>query len=591
MEKPDKLAELRAHLPHAPGVYIYTNAAGKIIYVGKAKDLKKRVASYFNRTDKDTKTVKLVEQIANISTIVTNSEMEALLLEDSLVKKHQPRYNINLKDDKNYPYFKINIRDQYPRLSIVRQRQKDGALYFGPYAGSLAESLKTLNKLFALRKCRYQNLAKIKKSCLYYQLGQCLAPCINNIPNEYRQEVEAVINFLQGSPKKLQEQLTKKMQELSGAQQYEKAAELRDRLKALERIAARQNVIAPDNTARDLWYFIEDEQFLVAHVLFMQNGKITGSREFATKQHENFDEHYFWRLLVSYYQYPEELPAEIILKETPPAEIAAWLGDKGLKIKTPQSGFRAELLKIAQKNALKIIRDRHLTSFPKDIAAAGLLELQQALHLPQPPEIIVCFDISNIQGSDTVASMSVLRNGTPDKSAYRRFIIDQETPNDFAAMDEVLNRRYYKVKTGEAERPDLIVIDGGKGQLAVAVKVLAKFDLNIPVIGLAKKNEEIFLPGQMNPLILKKSAAGLNLLQQVRDEAHRFAVTFHKHRRKKRMLTSELTEIKGLGEKTTQKLLKKFGSLEKIKHSTEEELTSVVNRQQAQAIVEYFQQK
>lgn len=591
MKLPDKLAEIRARLPHQPGVYIYTNAAGKIIYVGKAKNLKKRVASYFNHGDQDAKTAKLVEQIENISTIVTNSEMEALLLEDSLVKKHQPRYNINLKDDKNYPYFKINVRDQYPRLSIVRQRQKDGALYFGPYAGSLAESLKILNKIFGLRKCRHQNLNKIKKSCLYHQLGQCLAPCVNNLPAEYQQELEGVISFLQGSPKKLQNQLAVKMQELAKKQEYEKAAEMRDRIKALDRIAAKQTVIAPDSLARDIWCFIEDEYFLVAHVLFMQNGKITGSREFATRQHENFDENYFWRLLVGYYQYLENLPVELVLKEIPPTEIVHWFTDKNIKLKTPQSGFRADLLKIARHNALKTIRDKHLLAFPKDLASAGLLELQQALRLPNPSVIIVCFDISNIQGSDTVAAMSVLRNGRPDKSAYRRFIIDQFTPNDFAAMDEVLNRRLYKVKTGEAEKPDLIVVDGGKGQLSVAVNVLKKYALPIPVIGLAKKDEELFLPGQKNPLRLKKSSAGLKLLQQVRDEAHRFAITFHKQRRKKRTLQSELIQIKGLGEKRAQKLLKAFGSLDKIAQATEQELNQVINRQLAKAIVEYFRLK
>lgn len=527
------LAETIALLPEKPGVYQYYDKQGKLLYVGKAINLKKRVASYFvERKDRDPKTAMLVTQIASLSTIVTTSEAEALLLEDSLIKKHQPPYNIDLKDNKNYPYFRLALNEKYPRLTIVRKRAKDGAKYFGPYPGSLRDTLKTINQLFKLCKCK----KPMQKKCLYQQLGQCLAPCQNNIAELYAKEVEKVSTFLDGGYEKLIDQLTKEMQILSKELNFEEAAQIRDKLKTLERIASKQAVIAPDKIRRDIWYFTHNERLAVGTVIVMEFGRIISVQSFygkifatitdngSTKNGEAIVE---WsaglyrdereRLLANYYN-EHERPTEIILPED------------------YRSGFRYELLQIARRNALKALQDRMLEELSDRSPAKGLQRLQEILNLDKLPERIDCFDISHIQGSETVASMSVFRNGLPDKNSYRRYILTQTSPDDFASMQEVLSRRYLKVATGETERPDFILIDGGKGQLAIASRVLATLNLSLPHISLAKEQEEIFFPGRKNALSLKRADPGLRILQQLRDEAHRFAVSFHRLRRKKRML-------------------------------------------------------
>lgn len=577
----NKLEKIIAQLPHSPGVYLYQNAAGELIYVGKAKDLKKRVSSYFNKKDLDPKTEHLVSKIANISSLVTNSEAEALLLEDSLIKKHKPKYNIDLKDDKRYPYFRLETKAEYPVLKIVRQRKKDGAKYFGPFSGSITDTLKIINKLFRLRKCKQLN----PRACLYNQLGQCLAPCLTKDKSAYQKEVLNLVRFLEGDYQTVLAELKTEMNDFAKAEQFEKAAETRDKIEYLERIKEKQTVVSPDLKRRDVWSFAQNNSFAAALVMIMQNGRIVGSQSFSVRT-GNQDASFKERALINFYK-EAELPEELILP--PDLEISALEKYfEQTRIQQPRQGFRAELLKLARKNVLKSIQEKALSELKQNKETLRLQAAKTALALPSLPLRIDCFDISNLQGKDTVAAMTVLRNGLPDKREYRRYHLEQDAPNDYAAMEEVLNRRYYKVMTGEAESPDLIIVDGGKGQLNIADQVLKKFNLQIPLIGLAKKNEEIFVPRRLNPIVLKRSNPALQLIQLVRDEAHRFAVSFHQHKRGKRIFASALDEIVGLGEKTKIKLLQKYGSVENIKKQNREDLLKILNRKQAAAVVEYF---
>lgn len=580
----NNIEALIKNFPSVPGVYLYQDKSGKVIYIGKAKNLKKRVSSYFNKQQLDPKTKLLVSKINNISSIVTNSEAEALLLEDSLIKKYKPKYNIDLKDDKRFPYFCLDLTQQYPRLNIVRQRKKDKAKYFGPYAGSITDTLKVIEKVFRLRKCKNIN----KKGCLYLQLGQCLGPCQSNDQQAYNSEVKGLISFLSGNFQALLEQIKSEMNKASQNEEYEKAAVLRDKLEYLTKVSEKQTVVAPDLAKRDIWNFANNDKYFVAQVLMMQNGRITGSKSFSMINDQNIDGDFPERTILNFYQ-TEGVPQEIIAP--PELELAAlkeWLENNNTKLLQPGQGFRAGLLKLARKNVLKIIQDKMLASLKENKSLVQLKALQSILGLDVLPARIECFDISNIQGHDTVAAMTVFANGFPDKNQYRRFHLEQEAPNDFAAMEQVLNRRYYKVMTGEAVSPALIVIDGGKGQLNIAAQVLKKYQLKIPVIGLAKKNEEIFLPGRMNPLTLKRSSPALKLIQSIRDEAHRFAINFHRQKRSKRFFSSSLDKIPGLGPKGREKLIKKYKTIETIKEQTLEELSKVINRKQAKAVVKYF---
>jgi excinuclease ABC subunit C len=504
-------------LPESPGIYQYYDAKGRLLYVGKAINLKKRVSSYFNRNDLDPKTSLLVSHIANVSTIVTPSETEALLLEDSLIKKHKPPYNIDLKDDKRFPYFCLTLSEKEPRLLIVRQRKNDGNKYFGPYAGSIQDVLRIIKQIFPIRKCNYPELTGIKRPCMYFQIKQCLAPCVYPVAEAYRQEVDRLMKFLQGDYEFVVDSLTKEMNAYAASLQYEKAAEIRDKLKTLERIASRQSVIAPDQITRDIWSFAEDENIVVIVVLIMQNGRITGSKRFFASKGKAVDDTWFERTIESYYQ-QEARPQEVILPQ---------------QYKT---GFRANLVAIARKNALQFLQEKILTGLKDNSAERGMLRLQEVLNLETPPVRLDCFDISHIQGAETVASMTVFRNGKPDKKEYRKYIINLETPNDFAAMQEVLSRRYLKVATGEQEAPSLVIIDGGKGQLQIAVRVLETLHLSLPLVSIAKRQEELYIPGRRNPIVLKRNDPALKIIQQIRDEAHRFAIEFHRLRRSKRTL-------------------------------------------------------
>ncbi|MDR2432105.1 MAG: excinuclease ABC subunit UvrC [Candidatus Margulisbacteria bacterium] len=526
--KNEKLTKLLANLPDKPGVYMHYDAQGRLLYVGKALDLKKRIASYFHG-EKDPKTAALVAKIAEVSTIVTRSEAEALLLEDSLIKKHQPPYNIDLKDNKNYPYLKLTA-EKYPRLVIARQRNKDGGRYFGPYAGSVRDALRAVQGIFSLRRCKTLG----KKPCLYAQIGQCLAPCAGGYEERYQKEIAALADFLRGDFSGLSAELEKQMAEASRELNYEKAAQCRDKLRALEKIMVTQSVVAPDNIFRDVWGFAAGQNIWAAVLLRIQHGRISGSHSFSALNRRGIAEDERERLLLNFYA-AETAPEEIILPaDTAFAAFHEWAESRTVRIWQPQSGFRHDFVRMGVYNARKYLQERIMGQLKEDAPAAGLKRLQEILGLEAPPRRIECFDISHIQGSETVAAQAVLIDGRPGKSEYRKYIIDQAKPDDFASMEEALARRMMRIPEWPA--PDLLVIDGGKGQLGVAQRVLKNMRQHIPLCALAKREEEIFIPRRGEPLVLPRRDSGLRLLMAVRDEAHRFAVTFHRKRRSKRTL-------------------------------------------------------
>ena len=524
----EKITKLLKNLPNKPGVYLHFDNKGKILYVGKACDLKKRVSSYFHG-DKDPKTTALVEKIAEFSTIVTKSETEALLLEDSLIKKHKPPYNIDLKDDKSYPYLKLT-NEKYPRLVIVRQRTADNGKYFGPYAGSVRDALRAVQSILCLRRCKTPG----RKPCLYFQIGQCLAPCTGGKEEIYKKEISALIDFLRGDYAGLSADLKQRMSKASENLDYETAAQCRDRLKALNRVMVSQTVIAPDKIPRDIWGFAAGQDIWAAVLLRIQNSRITGSHSFSAVSKRGVAEDERQRLLLNFYA-ENTVPEEIIL----PADmdlgvLAEWAEQKSIKIKQPQSGFRYDFMQMGINNARKYLQERIMEQLRAESPADGLKRLQEIFKLESLPRRIECFDISHIQGSETVASQAVLLDGLPAKSEYRKYIINQDKPDDFASMEEALTRRCMHIP--EWPVPDLLIIDGGKGQLSVAMRVLKNMNLSIPVCALAERHEEVFVPRRSEPLVLPKRDAGLRLLQTIRDEAHRFAVSFHRKRRSNRTL-------------------------------------------------------
>ena len=524
----EKITKLLKNLPNKPGVYLHLDGKGNILYIGKACDLKKRVSSYFHG-EKDPKTAALVKKIAEFSTIVTRSETEALLLEDSLIKKHKPPYNIDLKDDKNYPYLKLT-NEKYQRLIIVRQRTADNSKYFGPYANSVRDAQRAVQSIFSLRRCKTLG----RKPCLYFQIGQCLAPCTGGKEELYKKEISALTNFLRGDYDVLSADLKQRMDTASKELDYETAAQCRDRLQALNRVMTSQTVIAPDKISRDVWGFAVGQNIWAAVLLRIQNGRISGSHSFSAVSKRGVAQDERERLLFNFYA-ADTVPEEIILPEDITFDaFNSWAEQKAVKIWQPQSGFRHDFVQMGIRNARKYLQERIMNQLRAETPADGLKRLQEIFKLESMPRRIECFDISHIQGSETVASQAVLIDGLPTKSEYRKYIIDQDKPDDFASMEEALTRRCMHIPEWPA--PDLLVIDGGKGQLGVAVRVLKNMGLSIPLCALAKREEEIFVPRHSEPLVLPKRDAGLRLLQTIRDEAHRFAVTFHRKRRSKRTL-------------------------------------------------------
>jgi len=576
--------------PDRPGVYLMRDIHKKIIYVGKAISLRKRLASYFRASHKlDPKTQALVDKIASIEFMVTDSEVEALILENTLIKKHHPRYNIFMRDDKSYPYIKLTTQEKFPRLITTRKPFVDDARYFGPFvaAGSLKEAVRTISRYFRLCQLRHEvrPVVKKKRVCLYYQMGQCDGVCLGQVtPEAYARQVEAVIQFLEGGPDPISPQIQKQMETAARDQQYELAASLRDQLAVLQKIRHQPVVSSLQRKDRDFFGLARSGSAAAVEVFYVRAGNLEGRRHFYLQGTGTYsDREIISQILIQHYSQPVTIPPAIFLPEKPDDEllIRKWLESrqKGrIYLRVPRTDETKRLLKMAETNAWLYLK--HNISIASELSESDqkvLTDLAAALNLSGPPLRVEGYDISNISGQDAVGSQVVFTNGHPDKSNYRHYRIRGVTgPNDFAMLQEVLFRRLKRVKEKHDPSPDLIVVDGGAGQLSAARAVLRELDLlHLPVIGLAKQKEEIYLPEQSEPLTLSKSSQGLRFLIRLRDEAHRFAVAYHRKIRGRRMKVSALKQVPGLGPDRRRVLLRTFGSMESLLQVPVSELAKV----------------
>ena len=594
----DSIKNALAVLPDKPGVYLMHDAEGKVIYVGKAVVLKNRVRSYFRNLASHTPKVKaMVAKIAEIETIVTSSEVEALILECNLIKKYRPRYNISLKDDKTYPYLKVTLQEDFPRLYMTRRLLRDGSKYYGPYAdaGAMHATVKLLRSMFPLRTCRKMNP---DRPCLNYHIKRCLAPCAGYVSkDEYGQMIKSVCMVLDGRTTELERDLKQRMQAAAEDYAFEEAARLRDQLQAVERLNESQKAVTNNGGDMDIIGFAQDMTGNCLQIFFVRKGKLIGRDNFFLQDGGEAQQEVLTAFIKQYYNDATFIPREIVLPQLPEAEeqqlIEAWLcgkAERKVELFVPQRGVKRELLQLANDNALKLLAERlrkGSLSLKNDEQAAE--ELQQALGLEHSLERMDCFDISHTQGSETVASMVVFRKGSISKKDYRKYkIVSAEgKPDDFKSMQEVVYRRYKDYE----DLPNLVVIDGGKGQLSSALEVIRGLGLaDLPVVGLAKREEEIFIPHQSTSILLDRDSAALHLIQRIRDEAHRFAITFHRKLRGKRNLVSVLDHVEGIGPKRRQALWKAFKTLEAMKAASVEELAAVegMNTAVAQTLYDFF---
>ncbi len=595
------------NLPDKPGVYQFINDKSKVIYVGKAINLKSRVRSYFHNGVISPKTLALVSKITDLELIVTDNEIEALVLENNLIKQFKPRYNVNLKDDKSYPYIKVT-REPYPRVYPTRRVLRDGSKYFGPYTDvkNMKSSLRMINQIFRIRSCKLNidrdSIDKKKfKVCLDYHIKKCDGPCEGLITEiAYNEMVNEVVNLLKGRTDDLIKELNIKMQKEVAELEFEKAAELRDKINQLEAISSKQKVVSDDFQDRDIISIAYEGKDSACSIFNIRTGKIVGKRQLRLSIEDGEEIANIYSAAIKFY-YNEfvEIPSEIIM-ETWPSDaeaLSGWLSQKAekkVKLIIPKRGDLNSLVKMCKENAVLQLKEIQLQKMKKEGQVPyALSALQRDLRLSVLPRKIECFDISNLQGTDTVASMVVFEDGKPKKSLYRKFIIKEvEGPDDFSSMREVIRRRYSKLLEENAPLPELIMVDGGKGQLSSAVEILDNLGIRkYNIIGLAKRLEEVFFPGNSESESIPKTSSGLKLLQQVRDEAHRFAITFHRNRRSKRTIKSELTDIKGIGKSTAQKLLTELGSVNGIKDAGNEKITSIIGKQKAEILKNYFEQK
>lgn len=574
-----------AHLPEQPGCYLFKNEKKEILYVGKAAVLADRVRSYFQKSsDQTPKTSLLVNEIADLETIVTRSVLEALILESNLIKRHRPRFNIVLRDDKQYPYLRLPIKEDFPRLSIVRRVQKDGALYYGPYtpAGALRETLKVIRKVFPLATCEIDINGNAERACIEFEIKRCMAPCIGNQSrNDYHLIVKQVRQFLEGRDRELLDSLREEMERAAEQEQFEEAARLRDRLFNVERTLEKQRITQISAADQDVVGVARQGTAADLQLLFVRGGLLIGRKDFFWPQSGDASDEELVRSAIEQFYNKEGQPPKEILVPTALDDaplIEQWLTDKRgetVRLMAPERGTKHQLVRLAEENAGAAIAD-HLRNEALDRQATA--ELKRLLRLDKAPHRIEGFDISNIMGNQSVASLVVWEDGQAKKSDYRKFRIKTvEGANDFASMQETVMRRYGS--TEDLARPDLILIDGGLGQLSAALEGLKQVGQEqIPIIGLAKargeKEERIFLPGRKNPIILRPTSPATHLVQRIRDEAHRFAVTYHRKLRGKALLSSELDQISGIGEIRRKRLLRQFGSLDRIAAATDQELRS-----------------
>ena len=590
--KPNEVvAEKLKKLPSRPGVYLWKDGQKRIIYVGKAKRLPNRVRSYFQSLNgKDFKTRMLVSSIRDLDWIVTDTEKEALILENNLIKKYRPRYNVSLRDDKNFKCLRLSTNEDFPKLSIVRKIKKDEATYFGPFSnsGTVQTTLNFLKKTFPLRKCPDRKFAQRDRPCLNYQIGQCEAPCNGRIEkDQYQKVVRQVILFFEGKSDRLSKEMVSEMERASKRLEFEKAARLRDAIRAINATLERQKMVTDDFVHRDVFGLYREGGAAVVSILYIRNGTILGHRAFPISNMELPDEEIIASVIKQYYGKDNLIPHEIILDADLGEEgglIQHWLSEtvgRKVAIIHPQRGRKTELLNLARKNAFsqfEINRSKILNT--DDV----LQKIQRRLKLRRLPRRIECFDVSNLQGTNQVASQVCFIDGEPDKSGYRLFKIKTVVgQDDFGSMREVLHRRFKK-SIEENPWPDLVMIDGGKGQLNIALSVLRKLEiLELDVIAFTKirsvKKEQpedmVYLPGRKNPVHFKRGGDDLFMLQRVRDESHRFAIEFHRKLRLKQQRLSLLDRIPGVGQARKKALLKHFGSIKRIKTAKLEEISAI----------------
>lgn len=594
-------------LPELPGVYVFRGEGGEILYVGKARNLKKRLRSYFS-SNLSPKTAVLMEKVRGLETITVDSEVEALILESNLIKKHKPPYNIRLRDDKHYPYLRVGVADKWPRVTVVRKIQKDGARYFGPFtrSGAVRETLALLRRIFPFRNCSDRVLSQTTRPCLDYHIGRCLGPCTGKVDEEtYRATIADVIKFLEGRHKDVRQSLEKKMEALAENLEFEKAAKVRDQIRALDEVTVRQKIISPDMKDRDILGIARGKDYSFVALLPVREGKLIGREGFVlsgTASEE--DSEVIAAFMSQYYPSASLVPPEILI----PCEIPEKRGmEQFLKsrIRMPRRGPLRDLVLMANDNARTMLAE-FIPKYEREAEEnrKAMEDLAEALGLPRLPRRIEGYDISNTLGQEAVASMVVLSDGKPDKSSYRRFKMKIDgKPNDFAMMQEALWRRFKRglderARAGEEKSckrgfglfPDLIVVDGGKGQVNAAKEVLDQLGLDIPLAGLAKRNEEIFLPGRSDPVLLPRASGALFLMMRLRDEAHRFALSYHRNLRGKKAMESALLEIPGLGQTRATELLKSFGDLDAVRKASLEDLVKVkgIGPKLAKKIIEHL---
>jgi len=600
---PELKAKLK-DLPGRPGIYQFKNEKGKIIYVGKALNLKNRVRSYFHGSMNSPKTIALVSKIEDLELIVTDNEIEALVLENNLIKELKPRYNVNLKDDKSFPYIKVT-NEVFPRIFPTRRIIKDGSNYFGPYTEvrNMKSSLRMINQIFKIRSCNLnitnESIEKKKfKVCLDFHIGKCDGPCEGLISSkDYSEMVSDVVKLLRGKTDDLIQELDTKMQNLVENLEFEKAAEIRDKLEQLKAISTKQKVVSEDFEDRDVITTVYEGRDSACSIFNIRSGKLVGKKQLhlSVEMDEEIEE-INSSAIKFYYNELVEVPNEILLETVPNDEKALieWLHQKaGHKVRfiIPQRGNLKSLVNMCRQNALYQLKEIQLQKMkyegqtPYPVAA-----LQRDLRLKVLPKKIECFDISNLQGTDTVASMVVFEEGKAKKSLYRKFIINSvDGPDDFQSIREVIYRRYSKLKEEKSLLPDLIMVDGGKGQLSSAIEILDELGYSkYNIIGLAKRLEEVFFPGNSEPESIPKTSSGLKLLQHIRDEAHRFAITFHRNRRSKRTIKTGLTDIKGIGPSTAKILLKELGSLAAVRNADKNTLNKLIGRKKTDILIQHF---
>lgn len=599
----DKISSILNNLPVQSGVYIMLDEFQNILYVGKAKNLKNRVRQYFRNNVQTEKTIVLVSKIRDIHYIITPTELDALILENNLIKKHRPPYNILLKDDKTYPYIKINLKYPYPIVEVTRRLKADGAKYFGPYMLGLSafEIIKLLQSAFPIRSCKNYNLKKNKRECLNYHIGQCQAPCTGRVSvEEYAKTVKSVLEFLSGNNAQVEKNLTDKMYKAAAEEEFEMAKYYRDMLGILEKLVRKQTIPFKLELDLDIFSFATNGMLAVVNISAVRGGKLLGSENFVLN--DTSKENALSSFILQYYEKNPILCSEIVLSEDLEflPELNDYLTSKAerkINIIHPIGGIRRQLVDISLANAKDYLEkqaDRLIRK--EDLTFGAVKQLCEIFNLKKQPRRIECYDISNISGSDKVASMVVFLDGDKASKHYRHFKIKTvKGANDFASMKEALTRRLRRIGEQEkdlsfSEEPNLIVVDGGKGQLSSALEAIVESGKSVDIISLAKREEEVFVPGQSESIVLPRDSLALKMLIRIRDEAHRFAIEHHRKLREKRQTESQLMKIEGIGEERAKNLLMHFRDIQKIETASVEELCEAkgISKSVAQNISRFF---